>query len=132
MNKISSIFTAMIILIGVFATNQSATGQDKSTGKEALNSLIKSLQQQSSADQHQRIEKGVKQAAALWQPEDGSMEDFAALCTTYNAKTANKREATFARMQDNFELLWGSFNKMSVGLKTPLHVDEGEILPIDM
>jgi len=132
MKKISSIFTAMIIVFGVFATNQSAIGQDKNTKKEALNSLIKSIQQQSAADQHQRIENGVKQAAALWQDEDGSWEDFAALCTAYNAKTATEREATFARMQDNFELLWGSFNKLSVGLKTPLHVDEGEILPIDL
>lgn len=132
MKKISSIFTAMIIVFGVFATNQSTIGQDKTSEKEVLNKLIKSLQQESSKDQHQRIEKGVKQAAALWQAEDGSMADFGALCTTYNAKTANEREAVFARMQDNFELLWGSFNKMSVGLKTPLHVDEGEILPIDL
>ncbi len=75
----------------------------------------------------------MKQAVALWQTEDGSWEDYAALCKTYNAKTAAERQAIFfVRMQDNFELLWGSFNKMSVGLKIPLHVDEGEILPIDL
>ena len=132
MKKISSTITAMIIVFGIFATSQSAIAKDKTTKNEALNTLIKSLQQEADADQHPRIEKGVKQAAALWQPEDGSMDDFVALCMTYNAKNAKEREAIFTRMQDNFELLWGSFNKMSVGLKIPLHVDEGEILPIDL
>lgn len=128
-----SIFlVAIVLLLSAWSNATTVFGKDKSTmNKEDIKTIVASLQQNSAADQHQRIEKGVNQAAALWQADDGSMEDFAAFCMEYNAKNAAERKAIFERMQDNFELLWGSYNKMSVGLKIPLHVDEGEILPID-
>lgn len=93
--------------------------------------LIEKLKSSSDVSQHTRIERGVKQAAAFWRAEDGTFEDFAALCTQHNAVNDELREQMFRRIQDNFELLIGSFNKMSVGLKYPLHVAEGEILPVD-
>lgn len=99
--------------------------------QEAINGLIEKLKENSTADQHQRIEKGVQQAASFWQNTDGSAEEFEALCRTYSAKNAEEREAIFHRLENNLELLSGSFNKMSVGLKIPLHVDEGEILEVD-
>lgn len=99
--------------------------------QEAINGLIRKLKENSTADQHLRIEKGVQQAASFWQNTDGSSDEFEALCHTYSAKNAEEREAIFHRLENNLELLSGSFNKMSVGLKIPLHVDEGEILEID-
>lgn len=100
-------------------------------GEENIQLLISELKQNSEADQWKRIEQGVHQAAMLWTAEDGNFDDFQALCHTYNAKSADAREQMFLRIQDNFELLWGGFNKMNVGLKIPLHVDMGEILEID-
>lgn len=99
--------------------------------QEAINGLIRKLKENSTADQHLRIEKGVQQAASFWQNTDGSSDEFEALCHTYSAKNAEEREAIFHRLENNLELLSGGFNKMSVGLKIPLHVDEGEILEID-
>jgi hypothetical protein len=96
-----------------------------------LNDLIVNLKASSHVSQHERIERGVKQAATFWRSEDGSFNDFSALCTQYNAADEVAREQMFNRIQNNFELLWGSFNKISVGLKFPLHVAEGEIMPID-
>ncbi|HMM10711.1 MAG TPA: hypothetical protein PKE03_01265 [Bacteroidales bacterium] len=96
-----------------------------------LQALITKLQASSEASQHQRIERGVRQAASFWRAEDGTFEDFSALCTQYNASGDAMREQMFRRIQHNFELLWGSFNKISVGLKFPLHVAEGEIMPVD-
>lgn len=93
--------------------------------------LIEKLKSSSDVSHHVRIERGVKQAAAFWRVEDGTFEDFAALCSQHNAVNDEMREQMFRRIQDNFELLIGSFNKMSVGLKYPLHVAEGEILPVD-
>ncbi|MDD3636227.1 MAG: hypothetical protein PHN50_01405 [Bacteroidales bacterium] len=110
-----------------------ATASTKKTdfGKENIQLVINELKQQSEADQWERIERSVYQLAQLWTTEDGSFEDFRSLCATYNAKNASEREQLFLRIQDNFELLWGSFNKMNVGLKIPLHVDDGEILEVD-
>ena len=99
--------------------------------KNFLNEVISELQKSSESSQHARIDRAVRQLAKFWLPSDGSAQEFADLCSTYSAKTAEERELIFNRFQDNFELLWGSFNKMNVGLKIPLHVDEGEILAID-
>lgn len=96
-----------------------------------LTDVISRLKLQSSADQHLRIEKGVRQAASFWQKTDGTAADFESLCITFSAKTADERQAIFFRMETNLELLLGSFNKMNVGLKMPLHVDKGDILPVD-
>jgi hypothetical protein len=115
-----------IILIGMTMELKA----QKITEKEVVN-IISELKAQSETDQHQRIEKGVRQAAAFWTKEDGSAEDFKQLCLQYSAKNQAERQATFHRMESNFELLWGSFNKISVELKIPMHVAEGEILPID-
>jgi hypothetical protein len=99
--------------------------------EQYVNSIISELQKQSDTDQHQRIEKGVRQAAAFWASDDGSAEEFKELCLAFSAKNQAERSATFERIESNFELLWGSFNKISVEFKIPMHVAEGEILPID-
>ncbi len=96
-----------------------------------LSALTEKVKGDAQPDQYHRIEKGIKQAASLWREEDGTADDFAELCSTYSAKTAAERKAIFDRMETHIELLSGSFNKMSVGLKLPLHVDEGEIMEID-
>lgn len=123
------IFLLLSCLTGqAFAQKKAANPMISS---ENVSTIVAELKANSDADQHTRIEKGVAQAAAFWFDADGSAEDFKNLCMTYNAKTAAERKAIFDRLQSNFELLWGSYNKMSVGLKFPLHVEEGEILPID-
>lgn len=129
MKKIMLLFAAAII---GFQTNAQQMERLKPVvSGEVLEQIIADLQQTADASQHQRIERGVRQAANFWQITDGTAQDFAELCRTYSAKNADELQATFLRMEQNFELLWGSFNKMSVGLKLPLHVDEGDILPID-
>jgi hypothetical protein len=96
-----------------------------------ISKVVAELKASAAADQHDRIEKGVRQAASFWQSGDGNVADFMSLCQTYSAKDVKEREAIFFRFETNLELLFGSYNKMSVGLKIPLHVDEGEILAVD-
>ncbi len=125
---IISIFFSFIHFQGMA---QSIQNEKPMLDTQELTSLIEKVQKLSSPDQHQRIEKGIQQAVSLWREEDGSAEDFIQLCTQFSCKTADERKAVFDRLETNLELLSGSFNKMSVGLKIPLHVDEGEILEID-
>jgi len=99
--------------------------------KETVDRIVIQLKQSSEPTQHSRIERGVNQAASFWNMQDGTELDFENLCHTYSTKTTDEREALFFRMETNLEMLMGSFNKMSVGLKMPLHVDKGEILPVD-
>jgi hypothetical protein len=129
MKKVFILVCVLIVMhMNVFSINETSKNM---FSENQLNLLIDELIQISEPDQHKRIEKGVRQAASFWFTSDGSWEDFSEMCKTYSARNATDREAMFARMQDNFELLFGSFNKISVGLKIPLHVEEGNIIPID-
>ncbi len=78
-----------------------------------------------------RIERGVKQAAAFWKKEDGSEKDFEQFCTNEFVATETGLDTLFLKMQRNYEILFGNFNKISLGLKEPLHLDGPPLLPID-
>ncbi|MBK9291133.1 MAG: hypothetical protein IPM52_05870 [Bacteroidetes bacterium] len=125
MRKILALTFMMVI------ANYAGMAQSNFISQAQTDALFGKLKNESHPSQHERIARGVKQVAAFWRQEDGNPEEFAAFCSEYNATDEAMREAMFHRFQDNFELLWGSFNKISVGLKYPLHVDKGEIMPVD-
>lgn len=99
--------------------------------ESTIEQTIAHLKKEATSDQFERIERGVNQAASFWQKADGSETDFVEICKLYSAKNAEERHEIFNRFETNFELLLGGYNKMNVGLKIPLHVAEGNILPID-
>ena len=78
-----------------------------------------------------RIEKGVTQAAALWQEKDGSAKDFEDFCLENFISNDDELTTFFNRLQQNFELLYGHYNRISIDLKRPLHEEGHEILPVD-
>jgi len=79
-----------------------------------------------------RIEKGVDQAASFWREEDGSLEDFKNFCESHFIGPPEHLDLLFKRIETNFEVLNGHFNKISLDLKRFLDLDWGEVLPIDM
>lgn len=80
----------------------------------------------------QRIEKGVRQVAALWKEQDGTPDDFHAFCKNYFMSDTIDLMVFVDKYERNMEILMGNFNKISVDLKLPLHIDMGEIKEIDM
>lgn len=78
-----------------------------------------------------RAEKGIRQAAALWTDNDGDDEAFRAFCLEKYVADEQRREQLFLRLSDKFELLLGSFNKIDLELKKPIHEVNGEPSPID-
>ncbi len=99
--------------------------------KETVDKIVKSLTVKYGDINKARIEKGVSQAASLWTEKDGKTADFETFCNDNFIADEKEREALFQRISTNFESLLGNFNKISIDLKRPLHVDEGEIMPID-
>lgn len=99
---------------------------------QAADRAVKALADKFGAAENARIRKGVNQAAAFWVKEDGSEADFEKLCTEYFIGSPEKLEENFRKLSTHFEVLGGHFNKISLDLKRPLHLDEGEILQIDM
>ncbi len=123
----------LFVVSCLFAMNSFVNAENgrPTVSQEAVKQIVQKLKAEAAPDQYMRIEMGVKQAAILWTAKDGTENDLALLCETYSAKSASERETIFMRMQNQYELLSGCYNKLSVGLKFPLHVEMGEILPID-
>jgi hypothetical protein len=77
------------------------------------------------------INKGVAQAAALWYESDGTSDDFKKFCKENYLGTDSMRETVFLKIQHQMEVLNGNFNRITIGLMEPLHLDKGELMPID-
>lgn len=122
---------ALALLFFLPAMSGHTTNTEDMSTNQNLKMLIGEAKAKADADQHPRIERGIHQAFSFWREEDGTFDEFRQLCLEHSAQNSAQRQALFLRIQDNLELLFGSFNKISVGLKIPLHVDEGEIIPVD-
>ena len=113
---------------------------DKSKNEQTMSSIlqksIESAEQQLTEKfgntESVRIKKGIGQVAMFWQKEDGSEEEFISFCVE-NFKAGDALQVLFTKLERNYEILFGHFNKMNVALLSPIHVDDGDtITPIDM
>ena len=78
-----------------------------------------------------RISRGVEQAAALWTEAEGTADEFEAFCMENFVADPDERARMAAQLEQNFESLWGCFNKMNVDLNLPIHVDGPEPTKLD-
>ncbi|HNV95920.1 MAG TPA: hypothetical protein PKG63_05560, partial [Bacteroidales bacterium] len=99
------------------------------TVKQAIDSLTHYYG--NSKDKLALIEKGVTQAAALWDTSDGSADDFIAFCKENYAPTDSARKLLFEKISHNLEVLYGNFNRITIELLKPLHLSGPDIQPID-
>jgi hypothetical protein len=102
-----------------------------SVSKETIDKTISSLTAKYGEVNKARIEKGVKQSAALWTDKDGKNADFEKFCTDNFVADEKGLDDLFNRLSTNFEVLLGNYNQISLDLKRPLHLEQGEMLPID-
>ena len=77
------------------------------------------------------IQRGVEQAAMLWNYTDGKENDFFNFCTKYFCKTKEEKKQLFDRLAVNFETILGYNNRISIELLRPVHVTGYNPLPID-
>ncbi|MFO7368796.1 MAG: hypothetical protein R6X09_00850 [Bacteroidales bacterium] len=99
--------------------------------ENAVQQTIDSLQAKHGEAQNDRIARGVKNTAFLWRAADGSASDFSEFCMNNFISDTHELDKVFRRISDNFEILFGNFNGISVGLRRPLDLDIGEMLPVD-
>jgi hypothetical protein len=78
-----------------------------------------------------RIEKGVSQLAALWVEADGSQDEFDAFCAKNFVPSGEALNGLYNKLEKNFEVIWGTFLRMEMDLKVPLHLDIGELEEVD-
>lgn len=96
-----------------------------------VNQAVSTLTGKFGKVQEEKITRGVKQVASLWQKQDGSVEDFETFCVKNYIGDEKERETVFKKMSRNFEIILGHFNKITLDLQWPLHIDEGELHSID-
>jgi len=78
--------------------------------------------------QKARIERGVRQVAALWTKGDGDLAEFAGKHFISDAK---ELDATLARFETNFEQLDGHYLEIGRELRRPSELDVGPMLKVD-
>jgi hypothetical protein len=131
---ILSFISAAILLLsceGNFRKHNQKTNSMSSISQETIDKAIKSLTEKFKDSDKLRIEKGVKQIAALWQEKDGKKEDFEKFCLENFAPSDKEVEELFLKLSENFEIIFGNFNKIGLELKQTLHLDKGEVKKID-
>ena len=97
-----------------------------------VNEVIAQLKDSLGEDHTFRIERGVRQVAALWQEQDGTADDFAQFCATSFVADKAGIASLFATLERNFEVISGYYHKMDVELKAPLQLVGPDITPVDM
>ncbi len=79
-----------------------------------------------------RIEAGVSQVAFFWGQEDGTAEEFVQFCNANFIAVDGQRDTLFHKISRSLEVLYGNSNKMGLGLREPLDLDQGPITAVDM
>ena len=98
---------------------------------ENIEETIQKIKEKNTDKERFRIEKGVKQVASLWQQKDGDLTDFTNFCIDNFIADSTDLKIAFDKLERNFEILFGHYNKISLKLMEPLHLDMGEISFID-
>ncbi len=127
MKKLSLLIIAASLLI----LSARLGGETMFIDKDTLDGVREYLQGKHGEDQKFRIERGVQQAASFWRAADGGAEEFVKFCKLNFIADPERLQTLYRRIEVNFEVLYGHLNRVSLDLKKPLHLDQGEILPID-
>lgn len=96
--------------------------------KKIINETKKELQAKGA---HNNAINGVEQVALFWEKRDGSAAEFKQFCLDNAVKNSAELDATFNRLSEYLEVLFGHHNKISLQLKRNLHESTGDIIPID-
>lgn len=129
-------FLAILILAGC---STPAVNPDKENQPAKLsiiddatkNAVIQSLKEKYGQSQSFRIETGVKQAAAFWNADDGTSDEFKTFCSDKFIGNDQELGLVYNRLSSALESLNGCYNKISVDLKLPLHLPLGSIHEVD-
>lgn len=100
--------------------------------KATVNKTVKALVEKYGESERPRIERSIKQMAEFWTEDDGSKKEFFDFCLSNFVPQGEKLDQVFERLSNYFEVISGHFNKITLELNRQLHLDLGEILPVDL
>ncbi len=77
------------------------------------------------------LERGLKQAAARWRPEDGDPAAFESFAADHYVSDKDQRDRTFERLKTILVEIDGHMHDLTRMLRAPLDLDTGPILAVD-
>jgi hypothetical protein len=110
---------------------QAQAGEASGISDQAVAGVIEALAAKYGEAAGKRARRGVEQISRLWQTADGSPSQFESFCLKSFIASEEERETVFKKLSRNYEILFGHFNKITLDLQEPLHLDQGKIHPID-
>ncbi len=123
--------TALILSACNFETKEDAQMEKSPIAENSVNELIDSLKNANPDLCAMTIEKGVKQASGLWRKNDGDEPKFRQFVAEAFISDQDERKLALSKLERNFEILDGYFHRIAVDLMAPLHLDIGELQPLD-
>lgn len=129
---LSGLLIAMLLFACTSETCRKKKDDMGTIPETTLQSVINQLTEKYGESRSDLINRGVRQAAALWKTPDGTPEEFMAFCLAHYQGDDRARKILFDKLSENFEVLWGHMNQMSLLLNKPLHLDLGPITPVDV
>ncbi|WP_372751364.1 hypothetical protein [Labilibaculum sp.] len=130
MKKFILLFSTVLMLTSCGNENQTKNKTDRSNiSASTINQTISDLGEQ--ALNKNLIEKGVKHAASLWRASDGSEKDFKAFCSQNYISKQDEKQLVFEKISRNIEIITGHFNKITLDLLEPVHLNTFEQHSID-
>ena len=138
MNKLKAlIITCLLVAVAAAGCQSGSKGNETmkqknfistKTVEKVSSALIDSLGQSAKF----RVERGVKQVAALWVESDGNETEFTQFCRDNFVNDTTKLRTLYQRLEQNFETLNGYFHQIDVKLKEPIQLTGYESTPLDM
>lgn len=124
MKRIMTLTVAVVLCLAAGCKNNNETAMSN-IDKKCVEQTVQALCDKYAGIEGvgDRISRGVGQAAALWTASDGTPEEFEAFCADNFVADPGELAGMAAQLELNFESLWGCFNKMTVDLNLPIHVD---------
>ncbi|MDR0661001.1 MAG: hypothetical protein LBG19_09435 [Prevotellaceae bacterium] len=126
-----SIFVALLLSACGGTSSDQSSVKTSNIEKEMVQQTLDSLKSRYPGIDINRATRGVEQVALLWQSTDGSEQEFMRLCTNNYVNDKQEREELFNTLSNAFESLFGSFNKVGVDLKLPMHLADVNMLEVD-
>ncbi|MBO4550486.1 MAG: hypothetical protein J5733_07115, partial [Bacteroidaceae bacterium] len=118
--KHSSFLVALIALFSVMTSCRQHPTEPQALSLQVVNSTVEALHQQYPETPYSDIiERGVRQAAALWQTDDGTEDEFKTFAMENFAATEEERTALFLSLSRIMENLNKSADMLTVELLKP-------------
>lgn len=131
MRKIFTLLTISTALIMLQCKQPEQKAEVSPIGETTIKKVTSELIKQHGEAQKERIERGVNQVAMLWRATDGTEMEFEQFCTTQFVSDEAELSQLFDKLSYGFEMLNGYFILLSKELMRPLHLDWGQVTPID-